>query len=58
MHVSGMCMMTMFINATTTGYLVRKLGLSKQSNLQKSVLIGVAKTLEHHMQENIEVLKS
>ena len=53
-----MCMMTMFINATTTGYLVRKLGLSKQSNLQKSVLIGVAKTLEHHMQENIEVLKS
>lgn len=28
-HVSGMCMLTLLINATTTGALVRKLGLSK-----------------------------
>lgn len=58
LHVSGMCMMTLLINATTTGFLVRKLGLSKQSDLQKSVLIGVAKTLEQHIEENIEILKS
>lgn len=46
-HVSGMCMMTLLINATTTGWLVKKLGLSKQSDLQKDMLIGVTKTLEN-----------
>lgn len=32
-HVGGMAMMTLLINATTTGCLVRKLGLTKESDI-------------------------
>ena len=33
LHISGIALMTLLINATTTGWLVNKLGLSKQSDL-------------------------
>jgi len=29
LHISGIALMTLLINATTTGWLVNKLGLSK-----------------------------
>ena len=37
-HVGGMAMLTLLINATTTGLLVKKLGLNKESDIQKNIL--------------------
>lgn len=34
LHVAGVALLTLLINATTTGWLVRKLGLSKQSDIK------------------------
>lgn len=46
LHVAGIALMTLLINATTTGPLVKYLGLSKQSDLQKNILFGLAYKLE------------
>lgn len=32
-HVGGIAMMTLLVNATTTEWLVRKLGLNKESDI-------------------------
>lgn len=57
LHVAGIALMTLLINATTTGALVRYLGLSKQSDLQKNILFGVAYKLDKDIDENIKKLK-
>jgi NhaP-type Na+/H+ or K+/H+ antiporter len=41
LHVGGVALLTLLINATTTGMLVRKLGLSNSTNLQKNILVGI-----------------
>lgn len=41
LHVGGVAILTLLINATTTGYLVKYLGLSSQSELQKNILYGI-----------------
>ena len=41
LHVGGVALLTLLINATTTGALVRKLGLSKSSALQMNILHGI-----------------
>lgn len=45
------------INATTTGQLVRFLGLSKQSDLKKNILVSLTKNIDKNIDKNIEVLK-
>jgi NhaP-type Na+/H+ and K+/H+ antiporter len=57
LHVAGIALMTLLINATTTGYLVKYLGLSKQSDLQKNILFGLAYKLDQDIDKNIENLK-
>lgn len=42
LHTAGVAFLTLLINATTTGTLVRFLGLSKQSDIKKNILMGVA----------------
>jgi len=42
LHVAGIALLTLIINATTTGMLVRYLGLSGYSDLKKNILVGVA----------------
>lgn len=41
LHVGFVAILTLLINATTTGWVVGKLGLAKQTDLQKSLLSGV-----------------
>lgn len=57
LHVAGIALMTLLINATTTGALVKYLGLSKQSDLQKNILFGLAYKLDQDIDKNIENLK-
>lgn len=58
LHVAGIALLTLLINATTTGWLVRKLGLSKQSDLQKNIMVGLTYKLDGNIDQNIEVLKT
>lgn len=51
-------MMTLLINATTTEFLVRKLGLNKESDLQKNILYGMAVKIQKDTDDMIEVLKT
>lgn len=37
-HTSGIVLMTLLINGTTCGYLVRKLKLSKESKVSKKLM--------------------
>jgi len=57
LHVAGVALLTLLINATTTGWLVRKLGLSQQSDLQKNMLVGATYRLQRSVDANIEILK-
>ena len=50
--------MTLMINATTTGCLVRKLGLTKESDIQKNILFGIATKIQNGTEEQIEILKT
>mmetsp|Transcript_5431 Transcript_5431/g.9149 ORF Transcript_5431/g.9149 Transcript_5431/m.9149 type:complete len:461 (+) Transcript_5431:541-1923(+) len=58
LHVAGVALLTLLINATTTGMLVRYLGLSRQSDIKKSILMGLTFQLEKNVDKNIEVLKT
>jgi hypothetical protein len=42
LHTAGVALLTLLINATTTGKLVNYLGLSKQSDIKKSILVGIS----------------
>jgi NhaP-type Na+/H+ and K+/H+ antiporter len=58
LHVGGVALLTLLINATTTGWLVNQLGLSKESDLKKNILVGLTYKLERIIDENIETLKT
>jgi len=49
--------LTLLINATTTGILVRFLGLSKYSDLKKNILVGLTCQFDRNVDKNIELLK-
>ena len=57
LHVGLVAILTLLINATTTGYLVKKLGLSNQSDLQKNILVGITHQLDKNVEDNIDILK-
>lgn len=46
LHVAGVALLTLIINATTTGYLVKYLGLSKTSDIKKSLIAKTARELD------------
>ena len=56
-HVGGVALLTLLINATTTGKLVMLLGLSKQTDFEKSILHGMTERLSRSVDENIGVLR-
>jgi NhaP-type Na+/H+ or K+/H+ antiporter len=58
LHVAGVALLTLLINATTTGMLVRYLGLSRYSDIKKNILIGLTYQLDKNVDENIEILKT
>ena len=57
LHVLGVALLTLIINATTTGLLVKKLGLSRQSDIKKNILVSIIDQLEGNVDQNINVLK-
>jgi len=57
LHTAGVALLTLIINATTTGILVRYLGLSRQSNLKKQALHSMSLKVEQDLDLNIEKLK-
>ena len=57
LHVAGVALLTLLINATTTAALVRYLGLSKYSDLKKNILVGLTCQFDRNVDKNIEVLK-
>jgi len=57
LHVLGVALLTLIINATTTGILVKKLGLSRQSDIKKNILVSIIDQLEENVQQNMNVLK-
>jgi NhaP-type Na+/H+ or K+/H+ antiporter len=58
LHVAGVALLTLLINATTTGPLVRYLGLSKYSDLKKNMLMSLTKQLDKNVDKDIEILKT
>ena len=42
-HVAGVALLTLLINATTTSFLVKALGLNHYSDLKKNILFSVSK---------------
>lgn len=58
LHVAGVALLTLIINATTTGTLVNWLGLAKQSDIKKNILVGLTFQLEKNVDKNIETLKT
>jgi NhaP-type Na+/H+ or K+/H+ antiporter len=58
LHVAGVALLTLLINATTTGPLVKYLGLSKYSDLKKNILMGLTKQLDKNVDKDIEILKT
>lgn len=58
LHVAGVALLTLLINATTTGALVRFLGLSRYSDIKKNILVGLTYQLDKNVDENIEILKT
>ena len=57
LQTGGIALLTLLINATTTGQLVKFLGLSKQSDLKKNILVSLTKNIDKNLDKNIEVLK-
>ena len=58
LHVAGVALLTLLINATTTGILVKQLGLARYSDIKKNILIGLTYQLDRNVDENIEILKT
>lgn len=57
LHVAGIALLTLLINATTTGALVKALGLARESNIRKNILMTIYKNIELNIDENINHLK-
>jgi hypothetical protein len=56
-HTAGIAIMTLVINGTTMGFLVRKLGLMRMSEVQKKMLKNVVQAYKKEAAEKIEELK-
>lgn len=58
MHVAGVALLTLLINASTTGALVRYLGLARSSYIRQNILNSITKNIDRNIDENIKVLKT
>lgn len=55
--MAGVAFLTLIINAPTTGALVRYLGLSRQSDIKKNILVSISYKLDNNVDKNIAILK-
>ena len=56
-HVAGVALLTLLINATTTGILVKALGLNHYSDLKKNILYSISKQMDQGMDQTIRELR-
>jgi NhaP-type Na+/H+ or K+/H+ antiporter len=56
LHVAGIALLTLLINASTTGALVRYLGLAKSSSLKQNILISVTHNIHKNIDDTIKEL--
>lgn len=57
LHVAGVALLTLLINATTTGWVVKKLGLTRQSDIKKNILVSISYQLEDNAEHHMAILK-
>lgn len=57
LHVAGIALLTLIINASTTGALVKFLGLTKTSDLKLNILTSITHNIHKNIDENIKHLK-
>jgi len=57
LHVAGVALLTLLINASTTGALVRYLGLARSSYIRQNILMTITKNIDRNIDENIKNLK-
>lgn len=57
LHVAGVALLTLLINASTTGALVRYLGLARSSDLKQNILASVTHTIHENIDETIKHLR-
>ena len=56
LHVAGVALLTLLINASTTGAVVKYLGLAKTSDLKQNMLISVTHNIHKNIDETIDML--
>jgi NhaP-type Na+/H+ or K+/H+ antiporter len=57
LHVGGVALLTLMINATTTAIVINYLGLSRTSDIKKNILVSISYQIENNAKKNIEALK-
>jgi len=57
LDVAGVALLTLLINASTTEWLVRKLGLTAQSEVQQNILITLIANTNKNLLDNIQEIK-
>lgn len=57
-YISGMVILTLFINGLTAGFVLRKLGLANESLLEKKMMIEFLAQVDTHADELFEEVKS
>jgi NhaP-type Na+/H+ or K+/H+ antiporter len=57
MHVAGVALLTLLINATTTSFLVKALELNSYSDLKKNILLSVSYQINRRIDTNIKKLR-
>jgi len=56
-HTAGISLLTLFINATTIGFLVKKLGMMRMTNVKKKMLKNLIKAYRQQVDAELEELK-
>jgi hypothetical protein len=56
-HVAGVALLTLLINATTTSILVKALGLNHYSDLKKNILYSISKQMDLGMDQTMRELR-
>ena len=58
LDVAGVALLTLIINASTTEWLVKKLGLTAQSEIQQNILLTLIANTNKNLLDNIADIKS
>jgi len=57
LDVAGVALLTLIINASSTEWLVKKLGLTAQSEIQQNILLTLIANTNKNLIDNIDNIK-